>query len=105
MSQNLQQQMHKRAEEAKSCMKVQNEKAIEHNKQNVLKSHTNPEYTTCNKFVILSKRKTFEKMLENVKEFGNKGFTFYCFIFILIFLFCILHYVYDLVKINYLLFF
>ena len=87
MPKSVQQQTQKQAEEAKSCMKVQNGKAIEQSRQNVLMSHTNPENKTCNKFVILNKRKTFEKMLENVKEFGNKGFTFYHFNFVLKFTF------------------
>ena len=80
MRQNFQQQTQKQAEEAKSCMKVQNGKEIEHNKQNVFKSQTNPENQNCLKFVKLNKRKTFEKLgekfLENIEEIVNQGFIY-----------------------------
>ena len=74
------QQMKKQVEEAKSCMKVQNGKAIEHNRLNGLNSQSKPESKNCQNFVVSNKRKTFEKfggkMLEYVKEFGKKGFNF-----------------------------
>lgn len=74
----------KKAEEGKTCMKVQNEKAIEHNKQNIFKFQTKPEIQNSYNFVTLNKRKTCEnfggKMLENAKEFGNKGFIILVFL-------------------------
>ena len=99
MQQKLQQKRQIQAKEAKSFIKDKNGRTIKHKRQNVFKSHTNPENKTCHNFVILNKRKTFDKyfgkILKNVKEFGHKGFTFYCFYFILMFLFCILYYTYD----------
>ena len=78
MPQSLRQQTQKQAEEAKSCMKVQNEKEIEHSRQNLLKSQTNPKKHNCKNFVILNKRKIFEKLnkkiFKSIKEFGNQGF-------------------------------
>ena len=78
MPQNLKQKMQKQAEEAESCMKIQNVKTIEDYRQNVLKSQTRPKNKNCKNFVLLNKRKTFEKfnekMFKNIKEFGNKGF-------------------------------
>ena len=95
MQQKLQQQTQKQAKEAKSCMKVQYGKAVEHNRQNVFKSHTNPENQTCHNFVISNKRKTFEKLdrklLENVKEFGNKGLSFFVFFFNVLVLYILLY--------------
>ena len=92
MQQSLQQKTQKQAEEAKSCMKVKNGKAIEHNRKKAMKSHTNQENKPCHKFVVLNKRKTFEKLggkkLENIKEFGSKGFIYFC-LFILKYLICI----------------
>ena len=89
----------KKAEEAKSCMKVQNGKTIEYQRQNEFKSHTNSENHPCHDFVKFNKKKTFEKtggiLLENVKEFGNKGLSFFVFYFNV--LFCIYYYTYDLV--------
>ena len=79
MPQNLQQQTQKQAEEAKSCMKVQNRKYIKHFRLNKFKSHTNPENHTCHNFVILNKSKTFEKLgrkvLDYTEEFKNQGFS------------------------------
>ena len=78
MPQKFQQKTQKQAEKAKSCMKVQNEKEINQSRQNVLKSQTKPKKHNCKNFVILNKRKTFEKfnekMFKNIKEFGNQGF-------------------------------
>ena len=89
MSQNLKQQTQKQAEKAKSCMKVKNEKEIEYNRLNDITSQSKPVNKNCQNFVVLNKRKAFEKLygeiLEYVKEFGSKGFTFSCF-FDLIFL-------------------
>ena len=62
MLQYLKQKTQKQAEKAKSCMKVKNGKAIEHNRKKAMKSHTNQENQTCHKFVVLNKRKTFEKL-------------------------------------------
>ena len=80
MSQRLQPKTQKQAEEAKSCMKVQNGKDIEHNGQNMFKSQTNPKNQNCQNFVKLNKRKTFEKLsekiLENNEEIGNQGFIY-----------------------------
>ena len=80
MQQNLQQQMKKQAEEAKSFMKVQNGKEVKHTRQNVFKSLTKPKNKNCQNFVVLNKRKNFEKfggnILESIQEFGNKGFYF-----------------------------
>ena len=77
MEEKLQQQTQKQAKEAKSCIKVQNEKAIVHNRQIVFKSQTKPENKNCQNFVTLNKRKTTKKldgkMLENIKEFENQG--------------------------------
>ena len=105
MPRNLQQQTQKQAEEAKSCMKVQNGKAVENNKENVMKSQGEQENKNWYNFVILSKRKTFEKlggkMFKNIEQYGNKGFNFYCY-FILMVLFCIFHGIYDLDKTKYL---
>ena len=42
MPQSLQQQTHKQAEEAKSCIKVRNGKKIERNRHNVFYSLTKP---------------------------------------------------------------
>ena len=42
MPQSLKRQTQKQAEEAKSCMKVQNRKEIEYNRQTVFKSQTKP---------------------------------------------------------------
>ena len=83
MLQNPQQQTQKQAEKTKSCMKILNGKKTKHRRLNEFKSYLNPENKTCHKFVKLNKRKTFEKlsgkMLEYVKELGNKGknFSFY----------------------------
>ena len=81
MSQNLKQQTQNQGEKAKSCMKLQNEKEIEHNRQNVIKFQTRPKNKNYQNFVLLNKRKNVEKfggkMLEYVKEFGSKGFIFY----------------------------
>ena len=78
MPQSLQIQTQKNNEEAKSCMKVKNAKAIEKNRENVMKTQTKQENQNCKKFVTLNKRKTFEnfggKVLENIKEFENQGF-------------------------------
>ena len=78
MSQNLQQQTQKQAEKAESCINVQNGKKIKHNRLNGFKSQSKPESKNCQNFVVLNKRKTFEKfggaILEYVKEFGSKGF-------------------------------
>ena len=80
MSQSLKRQTQKQAEEAKSCMKVQNRKEIEYNRHTVFKSQTKPKKNNCKNFVILNKRKTFEKlnrkMFGNIQEFGNQGFIF-----------------------------
>ena len=77
MPQRHQQQMQKQAEEAKSCIKVKNKKAIVHNRQIVLKSQTKPENKNCQNFVTFNKRKTTKKlggkMLEDIKEFENQG--------------------------------
>ena len=93
MLQYLKQKTQKQAEEAKSCMNVQNGKAIEHNRLNVLKSQTKPENHNCHNFVVLNKRKTFEKLggkkLENIEEFGRKGFVYF-YLFSLKLLICIL---------------
>ena len=78
MLQNPRQQTQKQAEKAKSCMKVQNEKEIEYNRLNDITSQSKPVNKNCQNFVVLNKRKTFEKfggaILEYVKEFGSKGF-------------------------------
>ena len=42
MQQNLQEKTQIQAEKAKSCIKIENGKAIEHNRQNVFKSLTKP---------------------------------------------------------------
>ena len=95
MQQNLLRKTQKQAKEAKRCTKVQNEKAIEHSRQKVFKSETYPENQNCQNFVILNRRKSFEKfgrkMLENIKEFKNQGIKFifdvfffvYCMVFLI----------------------
>ena len=79
MPQNLQKQTQRQAEEAISCNKVQNVKAIEHNRQNIIKFQTRPENKNGQNFVLLNKRKTFEKLgrkvLDNTVEFENQGFS------------------------------
>ena len=81
MPQSLQIQTQKYTEEAKNCMKEKNGKAIENNKENVMKSQGEQENKNWYNFVILSKRKTFEKlggkMFKNIEEYGNKGFNFF----------------------------
>ena len=42
MQQNLQEKTQMQAEKRKSCIKIENGKAIEHNRQNVFKSLTKP---------------------------------------------------------------
>ena len=73
MRQNFRKQTQKQAKEAKSCIKVQNEKAFVHNRQIVFKSQTKPENKNCQNFVTFNKRKTTKKlggkMLEDIKEF------------------------------------
>ena len=90
MVQNPQQQMQKQAEKTKSCMKILNGKKTKHRRLDEFKSHLNPVNQTCHKFVKLNKRKTFEKlsgkMLEYVKELGNKGINFSFFFNVLILL-------------------
>ena len=85
MQQNFLRKTQKQAKEAKRCTKVQNGKAIEHSRQKVFKSETYPENQNCQNFVILNRRKSFEKfgrkMLENIKEFKNQGITFIYFNF------------------------
>ena len=80
MEEKLQQQTQKQAKEAKSCIKVQNEKAIVHNRQIVFKSQTKPENESRQIFFNFNKRKTFEKlggkMLQNMEELENKGFIY-----------------------------
>ena len=80
MQSNVRQQTQKQAEEAKSCMKVQNEKEIENNRKKSMKSQTKQENKKCQNFVILNKRKASEKlgrnMLDNIEVFRNQGFTF-----------------------------
>ena len=80
MPKNVQQQTQKQSEEAKSCMQVQNEKAIENKRKNAMKSQTEQENKNCHSFVILNKIKTFEKlgrkMLDNIEVFQNQGFIF-----------------------------
>ena len=93
MRQNFRRQMHKKGKEAKSCTKVQNEKAVVHNRQIVFKSQTKPENENCQNFVNFNKRKTFEKLngkfLENTKEFKNQGLVnlleFPCFVYCMVF--------------------
>ena len=79
MSQNLKQQTQNQGEKAKSCMKLQNEKEIEHNRQNVIKFQTRPENKNGQNFVLLNKRKTFEKLsrkvLDNTVKFEHQGFN------------------------------
>ena len=60
MPQSLQIQTQKYTEEAKNCIKVKNAKAIENNKENVMKSQTKQENENCKNFVTLNKEKTFE---------------------------------------------
>ena len=97
MRQNFRQQMQKQAKEAKSCTKVQNEKAIVHNRQIVFNSQTKPEYENCQNFVNFNKRKTFEKlngkMLQYMEQLGNKGLIY------LNVLVLLLSNIYDLVKV------
>ena len=80
MPKNVQQQTQKQSEEAKSCMQVQNEKAIENKRKNAMKSQTEQENKKCHNFVIFNKRKASEKlgrnMLDNIEVFRNQGFTF-----------------------------
>ena len=77
---NLLQQTEKQAKETKRCMKVRSGKAVEHARLNVFKSKISPENQICHNFVILSKRKTFEKlggnMLRNTEKLRNQGFIF-----------------------------
>ena len=67
----------KQAEEAKSCMKVKNGKAIKNNRKNVMKSQTKQGNQNCKNFVTLNKRKIIEKiggkLLENIEEIEKKG--------------------------------
>ena len=76
MPQNLPQKRQKQAKRAKSYKKIQNGKAIEHSKRKVFKFETNSENQNFQNFVILNRRKSFEKlggkMLENIKELDNQ---------------------------------
>ena len=80
MQQSLQQKTQKQAEEVKSCL--ENRKDIEHNKQHVFKSHIKPENNNYISFVILNKRKTFEKlcgkMLKSIEQSGSQGCIYLC---------------------------
>ena len=80
MPKNVQQQTQKQAEEAKSCMKVQNEKEIENNRKKAMKSQREQENKKCHNFVIFNQRKASEKLgrkiLDNIEVFRNQGFTF-----------------------------
>ena len=80
MPQSLQIQTQKYSEEAKSCMKVKNKKAVKSYRENVMKSQAKQENQNCKNFVTLNKRKTFKKlggkMLENIEEFENQGFIY-----------------------------
>ena len=96
MSKRYQQQ---RAKEAKRYMKVPIRKVarLEHVRQNVFKSPTNTVNQNCPEFVILNKKKTFQKLdriaFDKIKDFGKQGFCFF-----LSFLFHLLYGINDLVK-------
>ena len=70
----------KRGKDAKSCMKVSSRKMrrLEHDKQNTLRSLTEPVNQNYPEFVMSNKKPTFEKidrlMLDKIKDFGNQGF-------------------------------
>ena len=80
MPQSLQIQTQKYTEEAKNCIKVKNAKAIENNKENVMKSQTKQENQNCKNFVKLNKEITFVKlsriMVENIEEFIKQGIIY-----------------------------
>ena len=65
MLKSLKRNKQQRAKEAKNCMKVPSKKMtrLDHAKQNKFKSLTNSIIQNCSEFVMLNKRKTFEKLL------------------------------------------
>ena len=85
MPKNFKRNEQKRAEEAKSCMKVPSRKMIrlENATQNKFKSLTNSVIQNCSEFVMLNKQETFQKLdrnaLDKIKDFGTKGFYFFIF--------------------------
>ena len=92
MPKNFKRNEQKRAEEAKSCMKVPSRKMIrlENATQNKFKSLTNSVIQNCSEFVMLNKRENFQKLDRNsfikIKDFGKQGFCFYYFIVLVLYI-------------------
>ena len=97
MPQSLQIQTQKYSEEAKSCMKVKNKKAVKSYRENVMKSQTKQENQNCKNFVTLNKRKTFKKTCwKNVRKHRRiRKSRFYLFKYPLFFIMSGIH---DLVR-------
>ena len=80
MPKNRKRNTQKRAKGAKSCMKVSSRKMrrLQHDKQNKLRSLTEPVNQNYPEFVMSNKKPTFEKidrlMLDKIKDFGYQGF-------------------------------
>ena len=59
-------------------MKVRNGKEFEQNRLKLSKSQTKPENQTSHSFVMLNKKRTFEKLvgkkLDSIEEFRSQGF-------------------------------
>ena len=83
MLKNRKRNMQKQANKASSCMKVPTRKMtrLEHARQNIFKSLTNPVNQICSEFVILNKKKILEKLIgkvfKNLKDFGKQGCLFF----------------------------
>ena len=92
MPKNPKRNKQKRANEAKSCMKVPSRTMtrLEHARQKIFKSLTNSVKQNCSEFVILNKQETFHKLdrnvLDKIKYFRKQGFYF-CFLMILFYIF------------------
>ena len=80
MPKSLKRNKQQRAKDVISFMKVPSRKMtrLEHARQNIFKSLTNPDTKICSEFVIFNKQATFEKLdrksLDKIKDFVNKGF-------------------------------
>ena len=85
MPKHLKRNKQQRAKEAQSCIKVSSRKMtrLEHSRQKIFKSLTNPDNQKCSEFVMFNKNATFEKLdkklLTKIKDFAKKGFYIFYF--------------------------
>ena len=84
MSKTLKNNTLKRAKEAESCKEEPSrmKTRLEHARQSIFNSLTNPDNQNCPEFDILIKKATFkilnEKVFDNIKDYRKQGYIFLC---------------------------